>query len=69
MQNVLTKITLLDDEGKHSSDALLPCSLSLGHVDYFSFYLEQRVTEHVLKYEQDEKKSTPCPTTEIQSSN
>ncbi len=51
MQNSITNLLTVDDDLDRKDASNLTCSLSLGHVDYFNFYLEQRVAEHVLKSE------------------
>jgi len=61
MQNAEMKVTLPDDESKRAIDANLPCSLSLGEVDYFNFYLEQRVAYHVLRDEHANQRESAAP--------
>ena len=57
MQNAAMEVTLSDGDSSRVTDTNLPCSLSLGEVDYLNFYLEQRVADHAQRSEHANRKA------------
>jgi hypothetical protein len=56
MQDAAMSITPIADEWTRENHSQLPCNMSLGQVDYFNLYLEQRVADHVQRCERDSQR-------------